>query len=191
MEDVIIVGGKGDKKVIAERIETLKAHASLEKTLDFKKRIERRIASIAGKVGIIKVGANTDAEKYYIMRKLENAVNSSKAAMEEGIVAGGGLALKQIADKQIKSGKTNILTEVLQAPYKQIQENAGGNLKIGKDVYDPVKVTRIALENACSLAGILITTGAIVVWKQLDLERAVKDIVDDKGLIGMKDQISD
>ena len=185
MEDVIIVGGKGDKKAIENRIKELKEHVKIEKTLEFKKRIERRIASIAGKVGIIKVGANTDAEKYYLMKKLENAVNSSKAAMEEGIVPGGGLALKKIAEKLPK----DILTEVLKAPYKQIQENAGGNLKIGKDIIDPVKVTRIALQNACSLAGMLITTGAIVVWKQLTLEKVVKDIMDDKGLIGIEDQI--
>jgi len=166
-DDIFIIGGKKNRKAIKERIDALKEQKKLEKTDMFKKRLERRIASLSGGVGLIKVGARTDTERTYLKLKVEDGDYALKAAMEEGVVPGGGLALKKIADKMPKG---SILKEALKIPYLQIQENAGGKLEIGKDVLDPVKVTKTALENACSLAGIFITIESAIAMPRSDLE---------------------
>jgi chaperonin GroEL len=113
----------------------------------------------------------TETERGYLKLKIEDAVNAGKAALEEGVVKGGGLALKEIAESL---GDKNILYEALMSPYKKIQENAGGKLDIADDVLDPVKVTRLAFENAVSAAGTLITTETAIsekkqtLWDMLD-----------------------
>ena len=122
-------------------------------------------------VGIIRVGAATESERGYLKLKIEDAVNAGKAALEEGTVKGGGLVLKEIAEEL---GEEDILYEALMAPYEKIQENVGDDLEIGEDVLDPVKVTRLAMENACSVAGILITSESAIgerrktLWDELD-----------------------
>jgi len=165
-DKTMIIGGKGDQDKIDLRIEQLKKEKQDEKLHQFKMKLDRRIASLSGGVGIIKVGSNTDLEKIYLKLKLEDAVFATQAALQEGVVKGGGLALKEIAEEM----EDNILTEPLKEPYNQIQENAGGDLEVKDDVIDPVKVTRTALENACSLAGILVTTESVVSEKRDDLE---------------------
>jgi len=173
-EETIILGGGGNKKDIKERIKTLKENIKVEEDEMFRKKIERRIASLTGGVGVIKVGGKSDTEKYYLKAKIEDAVHATKAALEEGVVKGGGLALKEIAEKLDE----NILTEALKSCYEQIQENAGGELKIG-NVLDPVKVVRVALENACSVAGTLITTSSAMAWKRFYFDEEIKRLLDE------------
>lgn len=158
-EDTFIMGGRGTKKEIVERIKTLREYKGTEEIDSQKKRVDMRIASMTSGIGIIKVGARSDAERLYLKRKVEDAQYATKAALAEGTVKGGGLALKEIGDKMGES----ILSEALKAPYEQIQHNAGGKLEIPDTVIDPVKVTRTALQNACSIATMLLTTKSIVV----------------------------
>lgn len=156
-DKVILIGG--DKEAADKRIQELKSFIKVEKDELFRKKYEMRIASLASAVGIIKVAQGTEAEKGYVKLKIEDAVFATKAAFLEGVVPGGGEALRKVA-KEL--GKDSILFEALEAPYKQIQENAGGNLKIPKHVVDPVKVTKAALSNACAVASMLLTTDTVV-----------------------------
>lgn len=113
---------------------------------------------MASSVGVIKVGAPSQAEGLYKKLKIEDAVYACKAAMEEGYVKGGGLCLKEIAEELPQS----VLTDALKAPYEQIQANAEEELKIGKDVIDPAKSVRLAVENAVSVAAHLVTAKIII-----------------------------
>lgn len=154
-DNTTMEGGKGDiAGSTKERIETLKAEMEIEKDSSFKEQTKRRIGALASGFAIIRVGAATEPEREYIRFKMEDAIFAAKAAIEEGVVAGGGLALKTIAEQL---GKENILYGALIAPYERIKSNAGGTLKVSAKIIDPVKVTRLAVENACSVAGKLIT----------------------------------
>ena len=177
-DDTFIVKGKGNKKAIEERIEKLKVERDeVEKTDMFKKKIDKRIASLASGVGLIEVAAKSDAETEYLLRKVEDSVLACKAAMEEGIVKGGGLALKEINDELPKD---DILKDILTKPYEKIQENAGGQLEIGENVIDPVKVVRVALENACSMAGIFITVQGAIAWKKGKIVDELSELIKQK-----------
>lgn len=149
----IFVGGKGNTE---EKIQTLKnqKHA----TEIHKDAYDERIARLKGEVAVIKVGAPAGVDLGYMHDKIEDAIYATKGAILEGAVRGGGVALKMIA-LDLPDG---ILKNALQAPYNQIQENAGGNFKIADNIYDSVKSTRIVVENACSFAGSFLTlTGSI------------------------------
>jgi chaperonin GroEL len=172
-DDVIISGGNGEGDLVDERVKLIEEHLAMEKDPAFAERLKRRIGSLRSGVGIIRVGASTESERGYLKLKIEDAVNAAKAAMAEGVVAGGGLALSQIANEL---GKDNILYEVLKAPYQRIQDNAGGLLDIPDTVLDPVKVTRLAIENACSAASALITTDSAIAEKK----ETLWDMLDDK-----------
>jgi len=206
-EYTTIVDGHGDKKKIEDRVHQIKAEHK-ESTSDFdKEKLSERMARLSGGVGVIKVGAFTETEMKAKKFKIEDALNATKAAVEEGIVAGGGAALTRIApllDKEM--GKISgaqrmgykIVKAALEAPLRQIAENSGveptgiitfiqtktshagydftkydeSNWEIGKvedmmkqGIVDPLKVTRLALENAVSIASTLVTTEAIVVDK--------------------------
>lgn len=159
-EDAVATGGKGQetdavKDRIKELEERLKEGFKIE---THKKLVEKRIASLAASVGIIRVGAQSQAEARYLKLKLEDAVYAAKAAMEEGYVKGGGLCLKEIAEELPQSR----LTETLKRPYKQIIENAEEEIEIGEDIIDPAKVVRLAVENAVSVASHLITVKALI-----------------------------
>jgi len=130
-----IIGGKGRKKDINERIDQLKAQLESTSSKFDKEKLEERIAKLSGGVAIIKVGAATETEMRYLKLKIEDAVNATKAAIEEGIVAGGGTALVRVAKKlYTKSEKMNesiefmsgymILVRALEAPFKQIVLNS-------------------------------------------------------------------
>ena len=147
------IGGKGD---ITEKIETLKNQRDASEIN--KEGYDSRIARLKGEVAVIKVGAASGVDLGYIKDKIEDAVYATKGAIEEGAVRGGGVALKMIA-LDLPEG---ILKEALQAPYNQIQENAGGNFKIKDEVMDSVKSTRIVLENAASFAGAILTTSSSI-----------------------------
>lgn len=162
-EDAIATGGRGavekeGKSAISERIETLKGQLAEMKQDQFKKVIERRIANMASAVGVIKVGAASQAESLYKKLKIEDAVYASKAALRGGYVKGGGICLKEIAEKLPES----ILTNALKAPYEQIQENAGGHLEIGKDVIDPAEAVLYAVEHATSVVAHLATVDILI-----------------------------
>jgi chaperonin GroEL len=192
-DQTIIVGGKGTKKAIAERVSQLKAmHTNTSSKFD-KDKLAERIAKLSGGVAVIKVGAATETEMKYLKLKLEDAVNATKAAIEEGIVPGGGTALTKVAEA-IRNNKHKgedvergyqIVVEALSMPLRQIAINAGKDdgsaiVKAVQDaganggynalddnmvddmlkdgIIDPVKVSRTALQNAASAAGIFLTT---------------------------------
>ncbi len=130
-----IVGGKGKKKDIQERVEQLRKQVESTTSKFDKEKLEERIAKLSGGVAIIKVGAATETEMKYLKLKIEDAVNATKAAIEEGIVSGGGTALVRVAEKlRVKAEKTNrvdefmtgymILVRALEAPFKQIVKNS-------------------------------------------------------------------
>jgi chaperonin GroEL len=196
-DNTVIVGGKGKKSDIEARINQLKKQKDLTDSKYDAEKIEERIAKLSGGVAVIRVGAATETEMKYLKLKVEDAVNATKAAIEEGIVAGGGVALiraaaeveKSLANKKNMSKEQEsgykIVIRALTAPARQIAINAGkedgsvivdkiknGKVNIGYDalkdemvsdmisagIVDPVKVTRLGVENACSAAAILLTT---------------------------------
>ena len=199
-DKTVIVGGKGKTKDIAERISQLKSQREATDSKYDKENLEKRIAKLSGGVAVIRVGAATETEMKYLKLKIEDAVNATKAAIEEGIVAGGGVALVRAAHEVTKSLSKKTLTKeqelgyhivlkALEAPMRQIAVNAGkddgsvivekvknGRGNIGYDAHkdefvvdmiavgivDPVKVTRLGVENACSASAILLTTEAAI-----------------------------
>ncbi|MDT3685780.1 MAG: chaperonin GroEL [Pseudorhodoplanes sp.] len=195
-EKTTIVNGAGKKKDIEDRVNQIKAQVE-ETTSDYdKEKLQERLAKLAGGVAVIRVGGATEIEVKEKKDRVEDALNATRAAVEEGIVPGGGTALlrakKAIGrihneNSDIQAG-INIVLKALEAPVRQIAENAGmeGSIVVGKildeksetygfdaqnDVYvdlvqkgiiDPAKVVRCALQDAASVAGLLITTEAMV-----------------------------
>ena len=196
-ESTVIVEGKGSKDAIKARISQIKKQIEKTSSNFDKEKLNERLAKLSGGVGVIKVGAATETEMKEIKYKVEDAVEATKAAIEEGIVAGGGVALVDaISDlKSINiSGDEKIGVEIikkaLEAPMRQIAENAGvegsiviENVKkmnpgegfnaatgeyddmIKMGIIDPAKVTRSALQNASSIAALMLTTEAVVAEK--------------------------
>ena len=200
-ENTTIVEGAGDPSEIRARISSIKAQIE-ETTSDYdKEKLQERLAKLAGGVAVIKVGAATEVEAKERKHRIEDAVRNAKAAIEEGLLPGGGVALVQAAAKAEKTEAVTSLTgeeatgaaivfRAIEAPIKQIAENAGvsGDVVINTvrslpdgegfnaatDTYedllaagvtDPVKVTRSALQNAASIAGLFLTTEAVVANK--------------------------
>jgi chaperonin GroEL len=194
-----IVGGKGKKEDIEKRIQQIKAQ--LEKTTSEydREKLQERLAKLSGGVAVIKVGAPTEVEQKEKQHRIEDAISATKAALEEGIVPGGGVALvrtlpklEELIEKLAKENiaeyiGANIVKKAVEAPLRQIAKNAGldpsivvDKVKNGKDgfglnaltltyedlfqagVIDPTKVTRVALENAHSVASLLLITEAVV-----------------------------
>lgn len=160
---VIMLGGKGNVK---ERIELLKGEAEVEKDPAFKKQTERRIGALQSGFAIIRVGAATEGERIIAKKKIEDAYKAGQAAMKEGVVPGGGLALKTIAEEL---GEKHTMYIPLMEPYNLIQKSAGGKLNIPDTVLDPLLVTRIAVETAFSGAASLITVEVGIAEKSPDL----------------------
>ena len=195
-ENTIIVDGAGDKEKIAERVRQIKAQIEETKSEFDKENLHERLAKIAGGVAVIGVGAATEVEMKDRKLRIEDALSATKAAVEEGIVAGGGTALLNIipaVEKLVNSLEggeklgAEIVLKALEEPVKQIARNAGlepavilDNVKksaIGfgfdadKEQYvdmkkagivDPTKVTRSALQNAASVAAMVLTTESLV-----------------------------
>lgn len=175
-EEATIVGGDGDlegekdvagkqmkvSSAVQDRIKLLRAQMTETKVELHKKVLERRIASMASAVGIIRVGGLSQSEVTYQKLKLEDAVYASRAALQEGYVKGGGLCLKEIAEELPET----ILTSALKAPYDQIQANADGQLEIGDEIVDPAKVVRLALEHSVSVVSNLATVKIIAPEKE-------------------------
>ena len=193
-DNTVIVGGAGSKEELAARVAQIKASIE-ETTSDFdREKLQERLAKLSGGVAVINAGAASETELKEKKLRLEDALNATKAAVEEGIVAGGGVSLiraiaavKEYADKQEGDVKTGakIVERALEEPVRQIAENAGfdgavvvaevkkaeGNIgfnaanekyedMIAAGIVDPVKVTRSALQNAASVASMLLTTEA-------------------------------
>ena len=201
-DSTVIIGGKGKKKDVEARVAQLRAQVKNSDSKFDIDKLEERIAKLSGGVAVIRVGAATETEMRYLKDKIEDAVNATKAAIEEGIVAGGGTALLQVAEKLSKNKQAQghdefaigyqILIKALRAPLIQIAENAGrddahvilrevikrgGNYgfnascdaaearivdMFAEGITDPVKVTRSGVENAESVAAVLLTTEAAV-----------------------------
>ena len=199
-ENTIIVDGAGDKEKIASRVKQIRT-ALEETTSDFDtEKLQERLAKIAGGVAVIEVGAATEVEMKEKKLRIEDALSATKAAVEEGIVAGGGTALVNVAPKVAKLVETlegdeklgaKIVLRALEEPVRQIATNAGlegavilekiksSEIGIGfnaaKEEYvdmkkagivDPTKVTRSALQNAASIASMILTTESVVTEKK-------------------------
>lgn len=164
MDNVTIMDGNGTKISIESRIDILRKQMEIEIIEPVKLRLQRQLGAMASGVGVIKVGSKAYTEASYLRLKIEDAVHAVKCAMEEGIVKGGGLCLKEIAE----SLPENILTDALKAPYEKIQDNAGERFEIPDSVIDPAKVVRCAVENACSVAGTLLTTNSVIAQQRED-----------------------
>ncbi|GAB2024361.1 chaperonin GroEL [Lactovum odontotermitis] len=192
-----VVEGAGDKAALAQRVATIKAQIE-QTTSDFdKEKLQERLAKLAGGVAVIKVGAATETEIKEMKLHIEDALNATRAAVEEGIVAGGGVALatviKEVAKLDVEGDEAtgvNIVLRALEEPVRQIAANAGyeGSVIINElknraegegfnaangtwvnmvdaGIIDPVKVTRSALQNASSVAAMVLTTEAVVADK--------------------------
>ena len=196
-ENTIIVGGAGDADAIRSRITQIKA-AIETTTSDFdREKLHERLAKLAGGVAVIRVGAATEAEMKEKKLRIEDALNATRAAVEEGIVAGGGTTYLNVIDEVAKLLDTvegdektgvRIVVKALEEPVRQIAANAGfdgavivdkiltsGKVGYGFDAYnevycdmvsagivDPTKVTRSALQNAASIASVILTTESVV-----------------------------
>ena len=194
-ETTTIVEGGGDRKAIQGRVATIRRQIE-ETTSDYdREKLQERLAKLAGGVAVVKVGAPTETAMKEIKMRVEDALNATKAAAQEGIVIGGGVALLRAAkvldnhdhdDPDIRTG-VNIVRRALQEPLRRIAENAGaeGAVVVGEieqlkgnkgfnavtgefedlvaaGIIDPTKVVRTALQNAASIAGLLLTTDAAV-----------------------------
>jgi chaperonin GroEL len=173
-DSFVLLGGAGEK--INERIERLRGELKVENLDKYRKKLERRIASLSGGIGKIILGRSSDLEEGYIQHKVEDAINAAKAALEEGIVPGGGIALKKIVGN-IADSDSFVLSSALLAPYEQLQENAGYPFVIPESVVDPVKVVRSALENACSVASMLIMIDSAVAFDQIKLTDELEELI--------------
>ena len=194
-DDTTIVHGAGKKADIEARIAQIKQQIE-DTTSDYdKEKLQERLAKLAGGVAVIKVGGSSEIEVKERKDRVDDALNATRAAVEEGIVPGGGVALlwaakslKVKGDNEDQEAGISIIRRALQAPIRQIAENAGvegsivvgkvtdhkspsfgfdaqtgeyGDL-IGKGIIDPAKVVRVALQDASSVAGLLVTTEAMV-----------------------------
>jgi chaperonin GroEL len=195
-ENTTIVSGAGKKKDIEARVGQIKAQIE-ETTSDYdREKLQERLAKLAGGVAIIRVGGATEIEVKEKKDRVEDALNATRAAVQEGIVPGGGVALLRAKkavgrihndNSDVQAG-INIVLKALEAPVRQIAENAGveGSIVVGKilenktetfgfdaqteeyvdmvakGIIDPAKVVRTALQDAASVAALLVTTEAMV-----------------------------
>lgn len=193
-DNTTIVGGAGDKAAIASRVEQIREQLKVATSQFDKDKLQERLAKMSGGVAVIEVGAATEVEMKDKRLRIEDALNATRAAVEEGIVAGGGTTFVDIqreldeieAEGDVKTG-INLVRHAVEAPIRQIASNAGvegaivaekvkaAEVGVGynaaEDKYedmiaagivDPAKVTRSALQNAASIAALVLTTEAIV-----------------------------
>jgi chaperonin GroEL len=199
-DNTTIVDGAGNEADIKSRVDLIRMQANDSSSEYDKEKLEERLAKLIGGVAVINVGAATEAEMKEKKARVEDALHATRAAVEEGVVAGGGVALLRAAQnanlenlKGANSEQTagiRLLATALQAPLRQISENAGweGSVVVNKvlegqgnfgfnarsetyedltaaGVIDPTKVTRTALQNAASVSGLLLTTEAVIAEK--------------------------
>ncbi len=206
-DNTTIVEGGGDKEAIKGRIASIRKQIE-DTTSDYdREKLQERLAKLAGGVAVINVGAATETEMKEKKARVEDALHATRAAVEEGIIPGGGVALLRTIEcldkvectEEAKVG-VNIIRKALEEPIRQISQNAGfeGSVVVNKvftekgsfgfnaqtneyedlmkaGVIDPTKVTRTALENAASIAGLLLTTEAVIVDQPED-KKAMPDM---------------
>ncbi|BCD61690.1 chaperonin GroEL [Nitratiruptor sp. YY08-26] len=214
-ENTTIVDGKGDKAAVEARIKEIKAQIEVTTSEYDKEKLQERLAKLAGGVAVIKVGAATETEMKEKKDRVDDALSATKAAVEEGIVIGGGTALVRAANKvslELEGDEkigAEIILRAIKAPLKQIAENAGfdpgvvannvennENENIGFNaatgeyvdmfeagIVDPAKVERVALQNAVSVASLLLTTEATV--SEIKEEKPAAPAPDMGGMGGM------
>jgi chaperonin GroEL len=204
-ENTTVIGGAGKTADIKARVESIRAQAE-EATSDYdKEKLQERVAKLSGGVAVIKVGAATEIEMKEKKARVEDALHATRAAVEEGVVPGGGVALIRALKALEKLEGANedqtvgirILARAIEEPLRQIVENAGedaavvlNQVKGGKGAYgynagtgeygdmidagilDPAKVTRLALQNAASVAGLLLTTEVMIAEAPKDDEHS-------------------
>ncbi len=214
-DETTIIDGAGDPKAIEARVNQIRAQIE-EATSDYdREKLQERVAKLAGGVAVIKVGAATEIEMKEKKARVEDALHATRAAVEEGVVPGGGVALvraisaldKVKTDNEDQAVGVKILQRAMEAPLRQIVANAAGEPSVvlnavkeakGNEGYnaatdefgdmmkmgiiDPTKVTRTALQNAASVAGLMITTEAMVA--ELPKEEAASPAMPDMGGMG-------
>ncbi|MBS8086746.1 chaperonin GroEL [Streptococcus suis] len=209
-----IVEGAGNPEAIANRVAVIKSQIEVTTSEFDREKLQERLAKLSGGVAVIKVGAATETELKEMKLRIEDALNATRAAVEEGIVAGGGTALVNVIDSVAKlelkgddeTGR-NIVLRALEEPVRQIAYNAGyeGSVVIDKlknselgtgfnaatgewvnmmdaGIIDPVKVTRSALQNAASVASLILTTEAVVANKPEPAAPAMPQGMDGMGM---------
>lgn len=159
----ILMGGNGDT---SDRVKEIKAKKAKSQSEFDKHRMDERIAHLSGGFAKVRISATSETERTYFRHKAEDAINAVREALKEGVVHGGGVTLRVIANEM----ENTIIAPALKAPYDQIQENAGGVLDIGPDIIDPLTTVISALRSAVSYAGIVITTEVTVAHKKDDSE---------------------
>lgn len=196
-DSTVIVEGAGNPEAIANRVAVIKSQIETTTSEFDREKLQERLAKLSGGVAVIKVGAATETELKEMKLRIEDALNATRAAVEEGIVAGGGTALVNVipavADLELTGDEAtgrNIVLRALEEPVRQIAHNAGfegsividrlKNAEVGtgfnaatgewvnmieEGIIDPVKVSRSALQNAASVASLILTTEAVVANK--------------------------
>ena len=196
-DSTVIVEGAGNPEAISHRVAVIKSQIETTTSEFDREKLQERLAKLSGGVAVIKVGAATETELKEMKLRIEDALNATRAAVEEGIVAGGGTALVNVipavADLELTGDKAtgrNIVLRALEEPVRQIAHNAGfegsividrlKNAELGtgfnaatgewvnmieEGIIDPVKVSRSALQNAASVASLILTTEAVVANK--------------------------
>ena len=217
-ENTTIIDGKGSDKAIKDRVENIRAQIE-ETSSDYdREKLQERVAKLAGGVAVVSVGAATEVEMKEKKARVEDALHATRAAVEEGIVAGGGVALIRALDGVAKTKGDNddqqagirIVLRALEEPLRQIVKNAGNEPSVivnevkhakGSNGYnastdkiedmikngiiDPTKVTRTALQNAGSIAGLLLTTAAAVAEAPKKDDAPAAPAMPDGGMGGM------
>ena len=194
-DDTTIIDGAGAAEAIQSRVDHIRCEIDNSTSSYDKEKLQERVAKLAGGVAVIRVGAATEIEMKEKKARVEDALNATRAAVEQGIVPGGGVALIRVAEKlqalkganEAETVGINVVVKALSGPLRQIVKNAGGepavvvhNVKsksgnygynaaddqygdmVEMGIIDPTKVTKTALENAASFAGMLIITSYIV-----------------------------
>ena len=196
-DSAVIVEGAGNPEAISHRVAVIKSQIETTTSEFDREKLQERLAKLSGGVAVIKVGAATETELKEMKLRIEDALNATRAAVEEGIVAGGGTALANVipavADLELTGDEAtgrNIVLRALEEPVRQIAHNAGfegsividrlKNAEVGtgfnaatgewvnmieEGIIDPVKVSRSALQNAASVASLILTTEAVVANK--------------------------
>ena len=196
-DSTVIVEGAGNPEAISHRVAVIKSQIETTTSEFDREKLQERLAKLSGGVAVIKVGAATETELKEMKLRIEDALNATRAAVEEGIVAGGGTALANVipavADLELTGDEAtgrNIVLRALEEPVRQIAHNAGfegsividrlKNAEVGtgfnaatgewvnmieEGIIDPVKVSRSALQNAASVASLILTTEAVVANK--------------------------
>ena len=198
-DNTTIAGGKGDKQLIADRVAQIKSEIANTKSDYDKEKLQERLAKLAGGVAVLYVGAPSEVEMKEKKDRVDDALCATRAAIEEGIIPGGGVAYIRAQEKLVDLKGMNgdeetgiaIVRRAIEEPLRQIVANAGGEgsvvvneVRNGKGDYgynaredkyenlkasgiiDPAKVTRVALENAASIAGMFLTTEAVICEKK-------------------------